>query len=818
MSNVSSERTGSPWADALRQDLHYALRAIRLNPAFTAIAVLTLGLGIGVNVAVFSVVNAILLRPLPFHEPQRLVRILSRRSAGGESTQTYSADATEELQQRTHSLEQVTGYYAFSAPDNLKLMGTGQPEPLTGLYVAANFFQTLGVQPILGRLFAPEEALHNGRPAALLSYVLWKRRFGGKPEIVGQAIDLDGSPVNVIGVLPPEFDFGSVFSPGSKIDLYQPAIMDDIRDQGNAMALVARLKPGVSLGQAQAEADMIFPDLDFSAKHANWKANYSGRLLQLDDYVSGKIRRSLVTLWCAVGMILLIVCVNLSNLLLVRAAARSREFAMRSALGASRGRLVCQLLTESLVLSAAGAVVGLGFAYAITFYLARQDSIALPLLSTVRIDAPTLAWTLAIAVLAAALFALAPTLRSVGSNLQDTLKNADFGSSEGRKHEGTRSALVIAEVTLACVLLVGAGLLLRSFLRVLQVDLGFQPSSAAAITVDDRGGDDLAKRNAVWREVIARAEMIPGVETAGMTDNLPLSRNRSWGIAAKGETYPKGYLEAPFVFMVSPGYLRAIGMRLLNGRDFSWDDTGNSDKVVIINQTVARKLWPGQDPVGRIARVSGVDTRVIGVIADVRENSVEGEAGWQTYLSAAQWEPEGANLVVRTKLPPQAVGSSVMAALREINPAQPATEFRPLQHLVDRAVSPRRFFVVLVAIFAGLGVLLASLGIYGVISYSVSQRRREIGIRMALGASQGRVQREVSWKTLRLALIGILAGTLASLAAVRLISGLLFATSSTDPLTFAGTVLLLCAVALIAGYLPARSASRIEPMIALRSD
>ncbi|HEU5453491.1 MAG TPA: ABC transporter permease, partial [Terriglobales bacterium] len=344
---------------------------MRWNAGFTLIAVCILGLGIGANVAVFSVVNALLLRPLPFAEPQRLVRILSKRSAGGESSQTYSADAFEQLQQRTRAFEQVSGYYAFSAPDNYKLQGKGQPEPATALFVAGNFFATLGVQPMLGRTFSPEEMVHNGRQAVLMSYLFWKRRFAANPSLVGQTIDLNGAPVSVIGVLPPSFDFGSVFSPGAKVDLYAPAIMDDIRDQGNTMALVARMKPGVSLGQAQAEADMIFPGLDFNAKHPNWRANYSGRLLRLDDYVSGKIRRSLIVLWGAVGLILLIVCVNLSNLLLARAAARTREFAMRSALGASRARLVRQLLTESLVLSAAGALVGLAVAFAITTYLAQ---------------------------------------------------------------------------------------------------------------------------------------------------------------------------------------------------------------------------------------------------------------------------------------------------------------------------------------------------------------------------------------------------------------------------------------------------------------
>jgi predicted permease len=368
------------------------------------------------------------------------------------------------------------------------------------------------------------------------------------------------------------------------------------------------------------------------------------------------------------------------------------------------------------------------------------------------------------------------------------------------------------------VLLVGAGLLLRSFLRILDVDLGFNPSRAAAISVDYNDGGNAAKRGAIWQEIIRRVEAIPGIETAGITDNLPLSRNRSWEIAAKGQTYAPGELQDTFVFIVSPGYLKAIGMRLIEGRDVEWSDGPKSQNVVIINQTVAKKLWPGQDPIGRIALAGGAEARVIGVIADVRESSVEGDPGWQMYLPATQSGPDGAELVVRTQLPPDVLASSVMATLRQINPGQPATEFRPIQGLVDHAVSPRRFFVLLVDIFAGLGLLLASLGIYGVISYSVTQRTQEIGIRMALGASRWNVQFSVIWKTLRLVLLGMVVGLAASFAASRLIATLLFGTAASDPKTFGAVTLLLLGVALLAGYLPALRASRINPMIALRNN
>jgi len=810
------ESRGLPWLDVLIQDLRFTFRTLRRDSGFTIVAVLILALGIGANIAVFSVVNTILLRPLPFRDPQQLARIVQKNPKAGESSRTYTADATQDFQQQNHSFQSVSGYFAFTGPDNLKLVGTGQPVPVTSILVAEGFFQTLGVDPSLGRSFRSEEFVKHSQPVALLSYPFWKRQLGGDRSIVGKAINLSNTSVIVIGVLPDTFDFGSVFSPGAKVDLFAPYIMDDFRDDGNDLALVGRLKHGVTLAQAQSEADQLFPQLYFEHKHPEYGKGYTGQVTGLKDYVSGKLRRSLIVLWCAVGLILLIVCVNLSNLLLARAAARSKEFAMRRALGARRWRLVRQLLTESLILATVGAVLGLGLAYVILSYLAHQGSIALPLLTMVRVDGTVLEWTLLIAVGSAVLFGPAPGLRMSGGNLQEVLK--DSGASAGRKHNRMRSTLVITEIALACVLLVGAGLLLRSFLRVLDIDLGFQPSRAAAISVDYDDGGNPAKRAAIWQEIVRQSSMIPGVAAAGISDNLPMSRNRSWGIAAKGEEKRDdlGYLPV-FVYIVSPGYLKAMGMRLMEGRDISWEDMSNNRSVVIINETVARKLWPGQDPIGRTALAGGTEPQVIGVIADVRESGAEDNAGAQMYLPATkQFGPEGANLVVRSKLPPTAVATSVMGTLRQINPGQPATEFKPIQGLVDRATSPRRFFVLLVGTFACLGLLLASLGIYGVVSYSVTRQTQEIGIRMALGATETRVQLDVIWETLRLALIGIALGMMASLAVARLIASLLFQTAPTDPFTFAGVVVLLGTVALLAGFLPARRASTIDPMVALR--
>jgi len=804
--------------DILVQDLRYTFRTLGRDRVFTLIAVLILALGIGANIAVFSVVNTILLRPLPFNAPQQLVWITGANGKSGLSSVTYSVDAYQEFQEQNRSFQDVTAYFAFFSGADYKLTGIGEPRPVSGISVAGNFFKVLGVAPSLGRSFTPDECRKGGRPAVLLGHTFWQRQFAADSGIVGKAINLNGQPVTVVGVLPETFDFGSVFSPGTKVDVYVPAAMEEMRDWGNTLALIGRLKAGVSLPEAQAEANTLFPRLHFNLKHPEWGGDYTAKLTGLKEHVSGRLRRSLIVLWCAVGVILLIVCVNLSNLLLARAAARSKEFAMRSALGARRGRLIRQLLTESLVLSSAGALLGLGFAFAVTRYLAHQGSIALPLLSSVKVDRAALAWTMLTAVATAVLFGLAPGLKVSAGNLQEALKDAGPGMSAGRKHERMRAALVISEVALACVLLVGAGLLLRSFLRVLDVDLGFQPSRAAAVKVEYDDGNNPAKRSAILQEILGRVEAIPGIETAGVSDMLPLDRNRSWGLSAKGKNYREGDLPGAFLYVITPGYLNAMGMHLREGRDFGWQDGPDSEPVAIISQTAARSLWPGEDPVGRIALVNSKDIYVVGVVPDIRESSVEGESGWDLYLPATQAGPVGAELVVRTQLPPDVLASSVMSTLRSINPGQPATQFRPIQQLVDQAVSPRRFFVLLVSAFAALGLVLASLGIYGVISYSVARRTQEIGIRMALGATGGQVQFGVIGKTLRLALLGITLGTLASFGVAKWIASLLFGTTPTDPATFAGMILLLSAVAFVAGYIPARRASQIDPMTALRSN
>lgn len=810
---------GLPLLDSILQDLRHTVRSLKRDRGFAIVAVLILGVGIGANTAVFSVVNTMLLRPLPFENPQQLVWIAPPPTKCGFSCETYSADAFEEFQEQNQSFQDVAGYFAFSTEDNYRLMGRGEPVPATGIFVTRTFFQVLGVEPSLGRLFAPEDARKGSQPVALLANAYWKRQFDADPAIVGKAIDLNGQPVTVVGVLPPSFDFGAVFSPGEKVDLFTPYILDNWRNDGNDLTMVGRLRTGVSLPQAQADTNLVMPQLYFNAKRPNSKGFYTGTLTPLKTYVTGRLRGPLLMLWCAVGAILLIVCVNLSNLLLARAATRSKEFALRSALGAGRLRLLRQLLTESLVLSGIGAVLGVGLAAGITFFLAHQGAIALPLLGDVRVDGTALAWTLLVAVVVAVLFGVVPGLKVSAGNLHDSLKDSGPGLSEGKKHETVRAALVISEVALACVLLVGAGLLLRSFLRVLDVDLGFQPARSAAIKVDYDERAKPEKRNATFREILGHIQAIPGVETAGMVDFLPLGHNRSWGpLQVKGKVYRPGEAPNPLVYVVTPGFFRAMGIRLLAGRDFSWEDDAKSRKVIIINEASARALWPDGNAVGQIANTAGRDRLVIGVVTNVRETSVEGSSGWQVYYPATQEVPEGAELVVRTQLPSDSLGPAVLRTLRELNPNQPAAAFEPIQQIVDHAVSPRRFFMLLVLSFGLFGLILASLGIYGVISYSVTRRRQEIGIRMALGASPSVVQLMVIRATLRLALAGICLGVVVSLALSRLIASLLFGITPADPLTFTATLVILSSVALVAGYLPARRAAKVHPMSALRAN
>ena len=802
--------------DGFLNDLRYTFRTLRRDAGFATFAILIVGLGIGASSTLFSVVNGMLLRPLPFHDPERLVWV-SNHDTGGLSGATTQVNYLLDMQRQAHSFSQVAGYFAFYGVGDTTLTGSGVPERLSEAPVTGNFFPTLGVQPVLGRNFNEEECRWHGPEAVLLSYGFWQRRFAGDPGIVGRKLTLDEKPVTVIGVLPQSFDFSSVFHPGSHIDLFSAfPLSPETNRWGNTMAIVARLKPGVSAGSADAEIRTLGPQLARAHPEMN---DLQGHVQSLSEHVRGRIRLALYVLAGAVGVVMLIVCANLSNLLLARTASRQKEIAIRTAVGAGRGRLLRQMLTEGVALSCCGAALGVVLAVGGTSAVSHLDSFNLPLLRDVHTDVSALGFTLLMAVVTGIVFGLAPAWQVRSTAVHDALKDTGRGSTEGRHRQWVRGALVVSEIAFACVLLVGAGLLIRSFLHVLDVNLGFHPESAAHVRVDpERRPSTLALQDAYFDDVLARARSVPGVTAAGLSDALPLGRNRSWGAPAKGQQYEKGRFPVAFVRVVSEGYIGAMGIPLRSGRDFTPRDTVGTEKVMLINETMAKRLFPGQDAVGQIVMVNG-GSRVVGVVADVRHLALEEGSGMEMYIDIRQTgDYSSADLVVRSSIPPGQLASAVRAALLPVVPTISGSEFRPLQQLVDKAISPRRFVVLLLGGFAAFALLLASLGIYGVISYSVGQRTQEIGIRMALGASAGHLQLGIIWQTLSLAAGGILIGSAAAWMLARLLTGMLYGVTANDPVTFFGMLAVLAMVAGLAGYLPARRASRIDPSVALRAN
>jgi predicted permease len=803
------------WLDSFLKDLRYSFRSLRRDAGFATFAILIVGLGIGASSTLFSVVNALLLRPLPFHDPQRLVWV-TNYDVAGLSGQTTQVDHLIDLREQNHSFADMAGYFAFyGVGDNV--LGGQTPERISSVPVSCNFFPVLGVEPDLGRQFTAEECKWHGPKAVLLSHGFWERRFAADRSIVGRPLTIDNEPVTVAGVLPASFDFSSVFAPGSHIDLFAPfPLTPETNRWGNTMAIVARLKPGVSAGSAQAEIKILAARITQAHPERN---SFEGHVTPLADHVSGRMRLALMVLAGAVGVVMLIVCANLSNLLLARTAARQKEIAIRTALGAGQWRLIGQMLTEGVALSGCGAALGVLLALVGTRALAHLDAINIPLLENVRTDGEALAFTLLMALATGILFGLAPALQIPATALHDVLKDTNRGSTEGKRRGWVRGALVVSEIAFACVLLVGAGLLIRSFVKVLDVNLGFRPERVASLRIDpDRGNfKSQEEANAYFDEVLRRAKSVPGVVDAGLTDALPLGRNRSWGLGVKGRTFPRGQNPVGFVRVVSDGYLGAMGIPIRSGRDLSARDGAADENVILINETMARSLFPAGDALGKIMRADK-ERRVVGVVGDVRHLALEQGAGMEFYLPVRQcgdWA--GLDLVVRTTLPPQQFASAIRAALKPIAPNLPGNDFRLVQQLVDKSVSPRRFVVLLLGGFALFALILASLGIYGVISYSVSQRTQEIGIRMALGASAGNLQARIILQTLALAGVGMALGAVGAWILSRSFSGMLFETTASDPLTFLGMLLVLGTVSAVAGYLPARRASRIDPSVALRA-
>jgi putative ABC transport system permease protein len=799
------------------QDLRYAFRTLVKSPGFTIFAILIVGLGIGASVTVFSVVNTLLLRPLPFSEPGRLAWLENGGKEGDLSGLTVQVDHFLDYRERNKSFSDMAAYFAFYGVGDNKLTGVGEPERLSGVPVSQNFFQLLGVQPQIGRLFSDDECKWNGPRAVLLSFGFWKRRFASDPSIVGRSLTLNDQPFTVVGILPASFDFANVFAPGSHFDLYFPfPLSPETNRWGNTLAIVGRLKPGATMESAQAEADILGPQIRQQHPERN---GFAPRLTMLRDHVSAHLRPALIVLACAVGVVMLIVCANLSNLLLARTAARQKEMAIRAALGAGKWRLIRQMLTESLLLSCCGAILGVILAVAGTRVLAHLDAISIPLLASVQVDVRSLGFTLLIAFLTGIIFGLAPAFHVPSVALNETLKDTNRGSSGGKKHAWIRGVLVVSEIAFASVLLVGAGLLIRSFLAVMDVNLGFQPERAGSLRVDPSSQySTQAQRNAYFNEVLRRTRATPGIEAAGLSDDLPLGVNRSWGTAAKGQVYTRENYPGAFPRIVSDGYIGAMGIPLKAGRDFTAGDDPSSQPVIIINESLARRLWPGQNAVGQIiVGDCGPERQVVGVVGDVRHIALEQGSGNEMYIPMRQCQDQmSVNLVVRSTLPPAAMASVVRDSLKTLDPNIPANEFRALETLVDKAVSPRRFILILLSGFSAFALILASLGIYAVISYSVSQRAQEFGIRMALGAMPRDVLRLVLGKGMVLALAGAGVGLIGALALTRLMASMLYGVQPDDFATFLGVSIVLGLVALAANYIPARRATKIDPMVALR--
>ncbi len=650
----------------------------------------------------------------------------------------------------------------------------------------------------------------------ILSHGLWQRRFGGDPRVVGRSITLNDRATTVVGVLPPSFDFATTFTPASPVDMIVPFPITPETDRwGNTLAVLARLKPGVSIRQAQAELDVI-NDRIRRAHPEQWP--FGAKVTGLQDQLTGRFRRALLVLLSAVGAVLVIACANLSSLLLVRAAGRRKEVAIRSALGAGRWRLVRQMLTESLFIGICGAALGIALAFLPVHYVGSIRAVSIPLLRTVGIDITALLFALAAALATGFLCGIVPALQISGSSESAVLGETGRGLTESRRTAWMRTSFVVSEIALACVLLAGAGLLIRSFLRVLDVDLGFRPDGAAAWRIETGGRYSKPEQlTAFYDRLVHAVEAVPGVESAGITDALPLSRDRSWGIFVRGVVYRRGEEPDAHPRLIDSRYIRTMRIPLLAGRDLSPHDTAQSEKVVLLNEKAARLLWPGQDPVGRMVVING-DRRVVGVVGNVRHQALEEEGGLEAYLPITQVPNASVELVIRSKLPLKDLVPGVRTALRSVDPSLPTAQYQALGELVDRAVSPRRFLMLMLGGFASAALILASIGIYGVVSYTVARRTPEIGIRMALGASAGQVLRSVLTQTVVLASCGIAMGLVGALVAGRVAASLLFGLAPTDLPTFSATVVVLVTVALLAGYFPARRASRVDPALALRPE
>jgi putative ABC transport system permease protein len=807
----------------LMQDLRYGLRVLAKSPVFTAVAMLTLALGIGANTAIFSVVNELLLRPLPFRDAERLVMVWENnpmRNAGENPTSRANFRAWRE---QNNSFE---GMAAFS-DQRLNLTGEGEPEEVSVQFATPELFQVLGVEPILGRGLMREDGEAKAPYVAVLSYGIWQRRFGGDPGVVGRPITLNGAPFTVIGILPANFQWhikrGSNTGRPAEIWTVLSMPTEGPSTRGRFLATVARVKPGVSIEQAQSEMRTIAARLE---EDSPYNKGYTADVIPLREQFVGNVRPALLILLGAVAFVLLIACANVANLLLARAAAREKEIALRTALGAGRMRIIRQLLTESLLLALMGSLLGLGLAWLGIKALMAISPRDLINLQGFNINLTVLAWTMTISLLTGIIFGLAPALEATRPNLNDVLKEGGKGTGgQSSRSRRLRNALVVAEVALALVLLVSAGLMVKSFGHLRNINTGFNADNLLTMVVRLPYAKYKEDPQVVgfFKQATERISALPGVRSVGLVNYLPfyggLGASSAFTIEGR-PAQPPGQEITTDVRVTDPGYFNAMGIPLLRGRNFTDIEASEARHVVLISEAMARKYFPGEDPIGKRVTVpmseKPVPTEIVGIVGDVKYESLVDEAKPAVYFPHSELTYSFMTLVVRTTADPADMASALRSEVRAIDPDQPVSDVRTMDQVMSDTLSRARFNTLLLGLFAGLATLLAAVGIFGVMNYSVTLRTHEIGIRVALGAQQGRLLMLILRQGLLLTLTGIGIGLAGAFALTRVLSGMLFGVGATDPATFAAIVLLLAVVSLIACYIPARRATKVDPMIALR--
>lgn len=793
------------------QDLRYGARMLLKKPGFTLIAIMTLALGIGANTAIFSVVNAVILRPLPYAEPERIVRMYGKFSQGNQAATSPPDFLDYRAQNRTFE------EFAAVMSSSFNLTGGAEPERIIGADVTTNFFQTLGIKTIQGRNFAPEEEQVGSAQVAIISEGLWQRRFGGDAGVIGKPLLLDGRSYTVIGVAP---NMGRI---PEETEVWRPLTFDrpnmKVR-RFHFLRAYGRLKPGVTLAQAQADVDAIAIGLErhYPDSNTSWRL----RMVSLRDELLGDVRTPLYVLLGAVAFVLLIACANVANLLLARAASRQKEIAIRSAMGAGRLRIVRQLLTESVLLSLAGGAIGLLLAVWGTEALVKLAADSIPRANGISVDNRVLGFTMLLSLLTGAIFGLVPALQASRPDFNEALKDGSKGMSTGTRHSRTRSALVVAEIALALVLLVGAGLLIQSFRRLQEVDLGFDPRNVLTMRLflPESKYSTAGQSQLFLDQVLQRVAALPGVQAVGTTTQLPMRGGGDTYFTIEGRPFknPNQRVTA-FNPEISHDYLRAMGIPLIKGRTFTGQETKETPRVVIINEAFARTHFPNEDPLGKRLIIDDgqpLPCEIIGVARDIKQFSLASQSSPTMYMPSI--ETARATLVVRTSGDPLAMASAVRQAVQAVDKDQPVANIQSMEQILVASVAQPRFRTLLLGVFALVALGLAAIGIYGVMSYTVAQRTHEIGIRMALGAQGSDVLRLVVKQGMALALGGVVVGVGAALALTHLLTRLLFNISATDPLTFALIALLLTAIALLACWIPARRATKVDPMTALRCD